>query len=570
MNNMIRYSVSIMAVVIASPSLAGTFVFGDSSVEQGNLYARPGFDRSGSPYYAPDGFSRESNGPVWIEHLAKGMAPSVSAPIGSRNVNFAYSGATSSDDNIAGPVTGTGLNAQIDDFAARGLRGEKDDLFVVAIGTNDFIRDLGTRDMRETSAEVISNIEAGLDRLAGFGAGRVLVEDVPNLHRAPAFDGLVPPEDEAEFDKIMSGALDQHRSDQIAALRAQNARLSGTDIVTVKVSRLFDHVLQNAKALGFSNVTDACYDEAAGTLCSNDRDIQNSYLFFDGLHLTEAGQKIQADYYRALLEQLDGSAHSLPQSMAEFGFQINDQLAGAARDERFSTWASRDTQAGFSASAKGGVDADGTLAALGLTWSDGTDWTVHVDGARHDSDIGISAGSSEFKGWSLVLSGERRFDNFRFGASVGTLTGEADGTRSMPVALMKADHQTDIDGRFAEVAAGYVLEQGAFTMLPSVWFRWTEAKVGSFSENGTTGLEMGFDEFHTSGLIGGVGLNLRYKATNRITPWMSASYENAVTGFDGKIRGRLIDNSADDITRTVSLGRNNAELRAGVDLDLGV
>ena len=69
----------LLSLFLAGPALAGSFVFGDSSVEQGNLYVLPGFDRTGSPYYAPDGFSRESNGPVWIEHLVPGIAPSAGA-----------------------------------------------------------------------------------------------------------------------------------------------------------------------------------------------------------------------------------------------------------------------------------------------------------------------------------------------------------------------------------------------------------------------------------------------------------------------------------------------------------
>lgn len=115
---------ALAASVAAMPAAAGTFVFGDSSVEQGNLYALPGLGRRGGPWWAPDGFSRESNGPIWIERLAPGIRPEAGAPAGSRSVNFAWSGATSGSDNIAAPIAGTGFGAQIDRFLARGLRGE--------------------------------------------------------------------------------------------------------------------------------------------------------------------------------------------------------------------------------------------------------------------------------------------------------------------------------------------------------------------------------------------------------------------------------------------------------------
>lgn len=566
---MIRASVSLLTLIIASPTLAGTFVFGDSSVEQGNLYARPGFDRTGSPYYAPDGFSRESNGPVWIEHLVPGIAPSSGAVQGSRNVNFAFSGATSGDDNIAGPVAGTGFDAQLDSFVERNLRGETGDLFVVALGTNDFIRDLGVRDLRETSAEVLGNLGAGIDRLAGYGAERLLVEDVPNFHLAPAFAGIVPPEDQELFDATMRGVLDQHRSAQIAALRAQNDRLESVDIATVKVSRLFDHVLAHAEQLGFSNAADACYDEASGTLCSADRVVQNTHLFFDSLHLTEAGQRIQADYYRALLAQLDGAAHALPSAMASLGLMTSNQLAARSRDARFAAWADANQAEGARVSIDGGASTDGgSVAGVELGWADGNDWTFSLQAAGHDIGLTALPGSSEFAGWSVVLSGERRWGDFRMGASVGAIEGAAEGIREMPVALMSAEHNAHISSHFAEFSAGYVLTEGALTVQPSAWLRWSDVEIGSFTEIGNTGLEMAFDGFSTSGFAAGAGVNLRYAATEQLTPWLSLTYDRAIAGLDGTMRGQLVDNSADEIERDVDLGKDIGELRLGVDIDL--
>ena len=567
---MLRTSVSLLALLFASPALAGTYVFGDSSVEQGNLYALPGYDRTGSPYYAPDGLSRESNGPVWVEHLVPGMVAYAGAEPGDTDINFAFSGATSGDDNIAGPVLGTGLDAQIDRFAGLGRPVRPDDLFVMAIGTNDFIRDLGVRDLRETSTEVIGNIGAGVDRLAGLGASRILVEDVPNFHLAPAFAGLVPPEDQDAFDGIMRGILDKHRADQIAALRAQNGRLGDTDIAVVKISLLFDHVLENAEALGFANVTDGCYDEVSGTLCSADRRVQNTYLFFDSLHLTEAGQRIQADYYRALLGQLDGTAHILPAAILNDTARASDSLASRARDERFAAWAAQDLARGFTAWAEAGAGADSSrLTQFGVGWSDGESWTVRADLARRRAEIAGLPGSSDVEGWSVVLSGERRWGDLRLGASAGTLSGEAEGVRRMPVALMQAAHSGDFDSRFAEVSAGYVFSSGALTVQPAVWVRWSGHELAGFTERGATGLEMQFDETSLSGFSAGAGVNARYAATDSVTPWISLGWEDAVSGLEGPIRGRLVDNSADDIVRQFDVGQGGGEARVGVDLTIG-
>ncbi|MFN3280784.1 MAG: autotransporter outer membrane beta-barrel domain-containing protein, partial [Tabrizicola sp.] len=314
----------------------------------------------------------------------------------------------------------------------------------------------------------------------------------------------------------------------------------------------------------------ACYDEATGTLCSADKAVQNSYLLFDGLHLTEAGQRIQADYYRAILGQLDGSAHDLPESMAHFALGKLDQSTARTRDARFAAWAAPVPQQGLSFSADAGVGSEsGSLAGLGVGWSDGVDWTFRFDAARQGGGIGGVPGSSDFDGWSVVLSGERRWGDFRLGASVGRLSGGATGFRTMPVALMRADHEADVEGQFAEIAAGYVVERGALTIQPAAWLRWSEVNVGRFTERGDTGLEMAFDGFSTSGVVAGLGVDLRYAATDRITPWLSVSWEEAISGFDGTLTGRLVDNSGRDITRAFDLGGGAGELRLGADIDLG-
>jgi outer membrane lipase/esterase len=298
--------------------------------------------------------------------------------------------------------------------------------------------------------------------------------------------------------------------------------------------------------------------------------VQDSYLFFDGLHLTEAGQRIQADYYRALLGQLDGSAHDLPVGMARFALGRIDQMAARARDARFSAWGSDVPQAGLGFSAEAGTGSDsGSLAGLGVGWSDGVGWTFRLDAARQGGSLGGVPGSSDFDGWSVVLSGERRWGDFRLGASVGRLSGQAEGFRTMPVALMRADHDADVDGQFAENAAGYVVQRGALTIQPAGWLRWSEVNVGAFTERGDTGLEMAFDGLSTSGVVAGLGVDLRYAATDRVTPWLSVSWEEAVSGFDGALTGRLVDNSAGDITRAYDLGGGTGELRIGADIDLG-
>ena len=254
-------SLALAGAVPDQPDQPATIVFGDSSAEQGNLYSLPGQQRPGAPYYTQGGFSRESNGPVWPEYLIPGIVAERGAGAGARNLNYATSGATSGRGNLVTPDA-PGLTGQVDRWLARlastGTRPGARDRVIVAAGVNDFIRDLGTRDLRETSREVIGNLSDNVERIARAGARRILVEDMPAFLQAPQFNDIVAPVDRADLDRVMAGLLATHNAAQVQAMAALNARLADTDIVTVKMSRLFDYARAHASELGFAVVNRAC------------------------------------------------------------------------------------------------------------------------------------------------------------------------------------------------------------------------------------------------------------------------------------------------------------------------
>lgn len=426
----IKFSAALLAATaIAAPALALTvppqlYVFGDSSVEQGNLYATPGFERPGPPYFSKDGFSRESNGPVWVEYLAPDIKPVLGAARSATRVNFAYSGATSGTDNLIG-VASTGLLDQVGTFGARIAQGAPrpmaGSVAVIAAGVNDFIRDLGTIDLRTTSAQVIGNLGTATRRLSGLGVSRVLVEDAPNFVLAPEFAAVVPPADKPALVRVIRELLDGHNAAQAAALAKVNAELATTDVVTVGVSKLFDHVRANAKALGFTVTDRACYDEAAGTLCSRDATVQNSYLFFDNLHLTTRAQAIQADYYAALIGQLDGSAHAGPTRLVRDVAETLQGEASAERRARRTSWLADAVPDGFALIGEVGSQrvrdgrllsarGDRTSYRFGAGYADGRDWSVRIVGARQQSDLTTGVGGLRLDGWSAAAAGERLLD----------------------------------------------------------------------------------------------------------------------------------------------------------------
>lgn len=560
------------------------YVFGDSAVEQGNLYALPGLERPDAPYYSKDGFSRESNGPVWVEYLAPGIQPVLGAAAGATRVNYAYSGATSGTDNIVG-VAGTGLRDQVNAFAgqisAGAPRPSADALVVVAAGTNDFIRDLGEVDLRTTSSEVTGNLTAAVRQLAGLGARRVLVEDIPTFIHGPEFNNAVPAADRPQLVSTITQFMAAHNAAQTAALAKLNSELAATDVVTVKISKLFDHVRANAAALGFQVIDRACYNEAAGTLCSTDPAAQNAYLFFDNLHLTTKAQALQADYYRALLGQLSGTAHHTASGIAQDTAGTARAEAAAERSARRGIWLAPEVPNGFFAVGDASytrVREGGDLTArgnrqsyrFGVGHGDGESWTVRVVGARQQADIKHADSANDLAGWSVTAAGERRWGNLRLGAAVSHVWGEVEGMRRMPVALMAAEYEAKVSGVAAELEAGYLLRAGKLSVLPSAWARYERARIDDYAETGDTGLEMSFNKRTLEAVYAGASATLAYDLSPVIRPRLTASYERRLTRGGFNLQGQLVDNSADAITARVRpFAEYSAVVEPGLDVSVG-
>lgn len=117
------------------------------------------------------GFSRKSNGDVWVEHLAKMLGVSLE--------DRAWCGAKSGMGNAAGFDDWSGLAWQVDEFEASGNQDET--LYTVLIGINDIY------DGGDKGELVVNNIVSALDKLADKGAKNILVSNVPDITHAPAY-----------------------------------------------------------------------------------------------------------------------------------------------------------------------------------------------------------------------------------------------------------------------------------------------------------------------------------------------------------------------------------------------
>ncbi len=239
------------------------YAFGDSLTDTGNSFAGTGSLIPPSPPYFQGRFS---NGPVWIEYLT--------SELGLGLTNFATGGATTGNANVlvpgGNPFNLPGLEQQIQNFKIANPIADANALYVLWAGANDY---LGGR--QTNPAIPVSNLATAVTSLASAGAKNFLVANLPDLGKVPA----------ANSNATISAGLNALSGGHNFGLSQALASLDSTLNVNIKsldVNTLVNQAIANSTQFGFTNVTDACLNLNAGTICSN----PNEYLFWDNLHPT--------------------------------------------------------------------------------------------------------------------------------------------------------------------------------------------------------------------------------------------------------------------------------------------
>ena len=303
-------------------SLSKLAVIGDSYSDAGNsglLNQASGFPVFPSPYYA-DG--RFTNGSAAVERLWARFNPSLPALRPSQmagGTNYAVGGATSGLDsyfNVAIDMPDQ-LRPVYDNSSAKGqltrllsafTPGSFDPsstLFVYWMGPNDGLYWLTTNKtpgnvstntgpVQANAFEMLQNskdnIETGLQLLINNGARHLLVPNLMDFGKAPAFSG--DPSQAAAVTALSLG-FNQKLDQVLVDLRLSNP---GVDIMGFNTYGLFEKIFTAPDRYGFSNKVDACtsiYDPT--TFAPGCSQVASDWLFWDGVHVTSAAHQVIAD-----------------------------------------------------------------------------------------------------------------------------------------------------------------------------------------------------------------------------------------------------------------------------------
>ena len=297
-----------------SPAFSQVVVLGDSLSDNGNLFAATGLPPA--PYYWQ---GRASNGPVPVEYLAERL--------GVLLYDFAWAGATTGVGNAVDDGT-------VDTFGSSSLPGmttvfqgalsaglfpiDPDALYVVWGGPNDFWNVTDQASASVAVQKAVANLVTMVGQLQSLGARQILVLNLPDLGRIPAFEAGGPAVSYF-FTKVSMGFNNALKGSLPPGVRYFDAFAWMSGIVA------------NPAAYGFTNVTEAC--RTVSSICANPA----GYFFWDSEHPTTAAHSVLADAVLGSLGQtvvIGGCDSGVPDVLAGGGFTMSELIGQAAAGAR--------------------------------------------------------------------------------------------------------------------------------------------------------------------------------------------------------------------------------------------
>ncbi|MBE9193142.1 SGNH/GDSL hydrolase family protein [Gloeocapsopsis crepidinum LEGE 06123] len=253
-------------------SFTQLFVFGDSLSDASNTFMLTKKElRQGLPPTPLYLSGRFSNGPVWVEYLARFLKlPS------HCHINFAASGATTGDANTF-PIQSCGLpglKQQLDAFitSLEGESADREALYILWAGANDY---LGNNVTNPTIP--IANLMNAVKLLLTIGAQQIMLVNLPDLGNLPKF------RKNSRISATLNALTTAHNAALAGAIEALCQEISSdtVDIILFDVNSLVKQIFTQPGKFGFTNVLDAEMISVAKFEGYTER-----FLFWDVIHPT--------------------------------------------------------------------------------------------------------------------------------------------------------------------------------------------------------------------------------------------------------------------------------------------
>ncbi len=562
----IRLLVSSLALAICSistaaaataqvPEFTNVFSFGDSLSDAGNVAALNGLPPGNSFTTNPD--------PVSVQLIANAfgfnqtnISPFV--PGSASGTNYAYGGACVRPNTATftcGLSPGSfSLTTQLNGYlTANGGHADSGALYTVWGGANDIFTYAGL-----AQAHVITQAQAAggtvtsaltegalIDTLHNAGAGNIIVFNLPDIGRTPEFNGTAGQPGITNLSLIFNGQL--------------NAGLGGkTGIIPVDTFGLFNEIIANPTAYGFTNTTTpacvnapgvpgppnsvACGPAGSGAPYTYAPGTNNTFVFADGVHPTGGAHAVLAQYVLAEIQApgfvsmlAEAPLHVYETHTRALGDQVQADMARTREDGSLRTFASVD----FSHQRYDATSTSPNTSIRGGTLTTGGDYYVnHAVSVGLATSIGYEdasfGGGGGFRNTEPLFSayGVWRMPNAYISAvaSVGQLNFNS-VERSIRLGTATRIESGDTSGSHTgfELAGGYFFHWGDIKSGPFASIATQHVRVGSYTETTNDSSSMTFGRQSRNSTIAKIGWQLAGDSKlfdSDLHPFARISYEH--------------------------------------------
>jgi phospholipase/lecithinase/hemolysin len=264
---------------------SNVYVFGDSVSDNGNFVKIIGPIEQGQPYHYWQG--RYSNGPVWVEHLARQLHANL--------LDFAVGTATTGETTHGSfyPYVPTVLD-QIRSFRASRVNIPTGSLFIVQGGANDLFQVLFTGgDPQDVPRSAVTNIMAGIALLEKAGAKHILVGNLLDLGTLPVFRYYGVP---ASYMSMLTAAYNRALENAVRDFAAENRHIT---ISVLDIYSCTAAIMAKPEDYGLGNVTDVSPNATVPNQFASD------YFFWDWVHPTTTTHQAWAEFAVKAVEKLE-------------------------------------------------------------------------------------------------------------------------------------------------------------------------------------------------------------------------------------------------------------------------
>ncbi|MCP4720082.1 MAG: autotransporter domain-containing protein, partial [Desulfobacteraceae bacterium] len=279
---------------------AALYAFGDSAIDNGNVFILTESTEPASPYWE----GRFTNGFNYLDHIAAAVPGWEAFPFFSGGTNYAAGGAQSGTGYVLGGIPNVGQ--QIVEYPLIvSVPFAQDDMILLSMGQNDL---LFNQDNVPIATQIADNFIQNIQMVYDLGGRRIMLPSAFPMHLMPevANISLSIQAEAKQWVEDLNTAVET----RLVQFRAANpdVLIVRTDF-TARISDVYDH----PEKYGLSNVTQNAY---TGDFFGNGAVVTdpNNYLWWDGAHVTARVQELIAQWMLADTQDMLYPNQAAPQA----------------------------------------------------------------------------------------------------------------------------------------------------------------------------------------------------------------------------------------------------------------